>query len=103
MCVNRELLMLLESAPRRTGVSPEPVRWRRLIERLLTAAADGDVAGLERLLTGDVVDGGDGGGSSPLVARKPVGGRFGVARLFSQMFPRYLAGPMDVVDADLPW
>jgi ketosteroid isomerase-like protein len=65
------------------------------------AAADGDVAGLERLLADDVVYWGDGGGSKLPVARKPVAGRCRVARLFGKLFPRYLADSRYALEAGL--
>jgi RNA polymerase sigma factor (sigma-70 family) len=71
---------------------PEPDEWRRLVERFLVAAGEGDVAGLERLLADDVAYCGDGGGKSP-VARRPVFGRSPVARLFGKLIPRYVADP----------
>ncbi len=80
---------------------PEPVQWRRLVERFLAAAADGDVAGLERLLADDVVYWGDGGDSKLPVARKPVAGRSRVARLFGRLFPRYLADSRYALEAGL--
>ena len=86
-------------APRR--FRPEPGQWRRLTGRFLAAAADGDVAGLERLLADDVVYWADGGGGELPVARKPVAGRSRVARLFARLFPRYLADPRYAVDAKL--
>jgi RNA polymerase sigma-70 factor (TIGR02957 family) len=71
---------------------PEPGEWRRLVERFLVAAGEGDVAGLERLLADDVVYWSDGGGKAP-VARRPVVGRGLVARFFGKMIPKYAADP----------
>lgn len=51
----------------------------RLVGRFLTAARDGDLAGLEAILADDVVFYGDGGGQAPAV-RKPVQGAAQVAR-----------------------
>ena len=70
-----------------------PGRWRELTERFLAAAAGGDMAGLERLLAEDAGYAGDGEGSGLPVARKPVTGRFRVARLFARVTPRYAADP----------
>ena len=56
--------------------------WRRLVGQFFAAAADGDVAGLERLLADDVVYWNDGGGKVP-AALRPVRGRAKVARLFA--------------------
>jgi RNA polymerase sigma-70 factor (ECF subfamily) len=71
---------------------PEPDEWRRLVERFLVAAGEGDVAGLERLLADDVAYWSDGGGKSP-VARRPVFGRWRVARLFGKLIPKYVGDP----------
>lgn len=79
---------------------PEPDAWRRLVERFLVAAGEGDVAGLERLLADDVAYWGDGGGKSP-VARRPVFGRSRVARLFGKLIPRYVADPRFWRDAEV--
>ena len=68
-------------------------QWRRLTERFLAAAANGDVAGLERLLAEDAGYTGDGQGSGLPVARKPVTGRPRVARFFARVVPRYAADP----------
>jgi RNA polymerase sigma-70 factor (ECF subfamily) len=51
----------------------------QLAERFFAAAQDGDLAGLEQLLAGDVVLTGDGGGKVPALAR-PLHGRSRVAR-----------------------
>ncbi|MDF3292344.1 RNA polymerase sigma-70 factor [Streptomyces silvisoli] len=53
---------------------------RRMVEEFLRAAGDGDVAGLEELLTQDVVAWADGGGRVS-AARRPVLGPSKVARL----------------------
>src|SRR5260370_3368578 len=50
---------------------PEPGEWKRLVERFLVAAGEGDVEGLERLLAGDAAYWSDGGGQAP-GARRPV-------------------------------
>jgi RNA polymerase sigma factor (sigma-70 family) len=71
---------------------PEPAAWRRLVERFLVAAVEGDVAGLERLLADDASYWGDGGGKAPL-ARRPVFGRDRVARFYAKLVPRYFADP----------
>ena len=59
------------------------------------------MAGLERLLAEDVVYWADGEGREFPVARKPVGGRSGVARLFATLFPRCLADSRCALDAEL--
>ena len=66
-------------------------RWRRLIDQFLAAAAAGDVAGLEQVLSEDVVSWSDGGGKFPAGLR-PVLGRAKVARLFAALVPKMLAG-----------
>jgi RNA polymerase sigma factor (sigma-70 family) len=86
-------------APRR--FRPESGQWRRLVERFMAAAAEGDVAGLERLLAEDVVYWADGAGSGLSVARKPVAGRQRVARLFGTVLPRYLADPRYALGAEM--
>jgi RNA polymerase sigma-70 factor (TIGR02957 family) len=53
---------------------------KKIVEQFLTAAADGDLAGLERLLVADVVSWADGGGMAP-AARRPISGRDTVLRL----------------------
>jgi RNA polymerase sigma-70 factor (TIGR02957 family) len=57
----------------------DPARRDELARRFLTAAADGDIAGLEQLLSADVVFYGDGGGNAAALA-EPVTGRTRVAR-----------------------
>ncbi|AUS78825.1 RNA polymerase sigma-70 factor [Actinoalloteichus sp. AHMU CJ021] len=52
---------------------------RRVVERFLTAATEGDVRGLEELLAEDVVSWSDGGGRTT-AARRPVVGRESVLR-----------------------
>jgi RNA polymerase sigma factor (sigma-70 family) len=86
-------------APRR--FRPESGQWRRLVERFLAAAADGDMDGLEQVLAEDAVYVGDGEGSGLPMARKPVEGRSRVALFFSRLFPRYLADPRFARDARL--
>jgi RNA polymerase sigma-70 factor (ECF subfamily) len=54
---------------------------RRLVERFLAAARDGDLAQLETMLTADVVSYSDGGGQVS-AARHPVHGATKVGRLF---------------------
>ncbi|NKQ55363.1 RNA polymerase sigma factor SigJ [Amycolatopsis sp. K13G38] len=66
---------------RRFTTSPE--QSAKLVERFLAASVDGDVAGLERVLTDDVTVWADGGGKVSAAAR-PIAGRGDVAR--------YLAG-----------
>lgn len=70
---------------------PDPQAQRRLIERFLAAAGDGQFADLERLLAEDVTSYGDGGGKAT-AARRPVYGRQRVARLFVGFVAKYLSG-----------
>ncbi len=79
---------------------PEPDEWKRLVERFLVAAGEGDVAGLERLLADDVAYWGDGGGKAP-VARRPVFGSVRVARLFGKLVPRFAADPQFARGAEI--
>ncbi|GAB3579691.1 RNA polymerase sigma factor SigJ [Amycolatopsis endophytica] len=62
---------------KRFPASPED--RRRITERFLAAAVEGDVPALERLLAADVVAWSDGGGKVT-AARRPVSGRDKVAR-----------------------
>jgi RNA polymerase sigma factor (sigma-70 family) len=75
-----------------TRFRPEPGQWRRMVERFLVAAGEGDVAGLERLLADDITYWSDGGGKAP-VARRPVTGGDRVARLFAKLIPKFAADP----------
>jgi RNA polymerase sigma-70 factor (ECF subfamily) len=70
----------------------EAARWRQLTSQFLAAAVAGDVAGLERFLSDDVVSWSDGGGAVPAGLR-PVYGRAKVARLFAALGPALAAGP----------
>jgi RNA polymerase sigma factor (sigma-70 family) len=79
---------------------PEQGEWRRLVERFLVAAGEGDVAGLERLLADDVVYWSDGGGKAP-VARRPVAGRGRVALFFARLIPKYAADPAFAGSAEI--
>ncbi|MEV4757317.1 sigma-70 family RNA polymerase sigma factor [Micromonospora sp. NPDC049559] len=70
----------------RPRFTPEHRQRTALLERFLAAAGDGDLPGLERLLSADVVSWADGGGEIG-AARRPVLGRDRVAR--------YLAGGVE--------
>ncbi|MEV8371703.1 RNA polymerase sigma-70 factor [Kribbella sp. NPDC056861] len=77
-----------------TDRQPQPVdpgHWRALVERFLAAAQLGDLAGLESMLTADVVSRADGGGKVN-AARKPVIGRDRVARYLIGVLERFGAG-----------
>jgi RNA polymerase sigma-70 factor (ECF subfamily) len=67
--------------PRRASPA-DPAQVRRLVERFLAAARDGDLGRLESLLATDVVSWSDGGGRVS-AARMPVHGPERVARLFA--------------------
>lgn len=61
----------------------EPVdaqEHRRLLAAFVDAARTGDLAGLERVLSAEVVSTSDGAGIAPRAARRPVSGRDTVAR-----------------------
>jgi RNA polymerase sigma-70 factor (TIGR02957 family) len=74
-----------------TRFRPDPVRWRDLVERFLTASRGGDVAGLVTMLTADVTSTADGGGKVA-AARRPVAGRDRVARYLAGALSRPLPG-----------
>jgi RNA polymerase sigma-70 factor, ECF subfamily len=58
----------------------DPATHRALLEAFLAAARNGDLAGLEQVLTSNVVTTSDGAGIAPRAARRPVVGRDNVAR-----------------------
>src|SRR5262249_45934083 len=58
----------------------DPVPHRALLEAFVAAARNGDLAGLEQVLTSNVVTTSDGAGIAPRAARRPVVGRDNVAR-----------------------
>ncbi|MFF4357800.1 RNA polymerase sigma-70 factor [Streptomyces sp. NPDC001604] len=75
----------------RSRFEPAPERQEELVRSFLTAARDGDLAGLEKLLTADVVWSSDGGGQVS-AARRPVVGLDKVARLSVGGAERFAAG-----------
>ncbi|MGW3120040.1 RNA polymerase sigma-70 factor [Streptomyces sp. NPDC001107] len=75
----------------RSRFDPAPERQEELVASFLTAARDGDLAGLEKLLTADVVWSSDGGGKVS-AARRPVEGLDKVARLAVGGAERFAAG-----------
>ncbi|MFC3998955.1 RNA polymerase sigma-70 factor [Nocardiopsis sediminis] len=75
----------------RARFTADPAQWRRLVDRFLRAAGEGDIGGLEELLTDDVVSWSDGGGRAT-AGRRPVVGRARVARLLTGGFGKYLDG-----------
>ncbi|CAL9388539.1 RNA polymerase sigma-70 factor [Streptomyces sp. enrichment culture] len=86
---------LYRRAVRRLGepesrFEPAPERRERLVASFLTAARDGDLAGLERLLADDVTWWSDGGGRVS-AARRPVEGRDKVLRFLAGAMQRFAA------------
>lgn len=73
------------------GYRPATEAKRRLVERFLAAARDGDVSALERMLATDVTAWGDGGGQAP-AARRPVVGTDKVCRLVIGFYRKYVPG-----------
>jgi RNA polymerase sigma-70 factor (ECF subfamily) len=69
----------LHLADERRRGETDPGELRRLIERFMAAATEGDVHGLEELLAADVTAVSDGGGKVT-AARRPVVGRDNVIR-----------------------
>ncbi|MFI9806773.1 RNA polymerase sigma-70 factor [Streptomyces sp. NPDC052301] len=70
---------------------PSPKRREELVTSFLTAAREGDLAGLEKLLTADVTWWSDGGGKVS-AARRPVRGRDKVVRFLAGAAQRFGAG-----------
>lgn len=66
-------------ADSRARFEPDRDAWRRVVERFLAAAREGDLARLEELLAAEVVSWSDGGGKAS-AARHPVIGPARVAR-----------------------
>lgn len=66
---------------RRPRFDPSPEQGRRLTERFLAAARDGDLEGLLELLADEVTVWSDGGGRAT-AARNPIHGKERVARFF---------------------
>ncbi|WP_236788285.1 RNA polymerase sigma factor SigJ [Amycolatopsis sp. GM8] len=65
---------------RRFAASPE--QRTKLVERFMAATVHGDLPGLERILTEDVITWADGGGRVT-AARKPISGKDRVAHFFA--------------------
>jgi RNA polymerase sigma-70 factor (ECF subfamily) len=70
---------------------PEPERQRELVASFLTAAREGDLRGLEKLLSADVTWWSDGGGKVS-AARRPIEGREKVLRFLEGGSQRFAAG-----------
>lgn len=68
----------------------EPERQARIVESFVTAAREGDLAGLERLLAADVTWWSDGGGRVTS-ARRPIVGREKVLRFLAGAFEGFAA------------
>lgn len=75
----------------RTRFEPSPERQEELVRSFLTAARDGDLGGLEKLLAADVVWSSDGGGKVS-AARRPIEGRDKVFRFLAGATRTFLAG-----------
>ena len=86
----------LASAGPRFDADPE--LRRRLLERFLAAAREGDLAGLEALLAEDAVLYADGGGQV-VAARRPLVGAARIARMFASVTHKTFA--RDPPDAQL--
>ncbi|MFL6077045.1 MAG: RNA polymerase sigma-70 factor [Mycobacteriales bacterium] len=69
----------------------DPAKAAELVERFLSAARDGDLPGLERLLAEGVTSWADGGGVER-AARRPISGRLRVARYLAGVAGRFGAG-----------
>ncbi|MEV7286710.1 RNA polymerase sigma-70 factor [Streptomyces sp. NPDC093252] len=69
----------------------EPERQAELVASFLTAARDGDLAGLEKVLAEDVTWYGDGGGKA-VAAPRPIEGRLKVVRFLLGGGRKLLAG-----------
>lgn len=75
----------------RTRFESTPERQEELVRSFLTAARDGDLGGLEKLLAADVVWSSDGGGKAA-AALRPIEGRDKVFRFLAGATRTFLAG-----------
>ncbi|MCF1594207.1 RNA polymerase sigma-70 factor [Streptomyces muensis] len=75
----------------RARFEPSRERQEELVRSFLTAARDGDLGGLEKLLAADVVWSSDGGGKVS-AARRPIEGRDKVFRFLAGATRTFLAG-----------
>ncbi|MGW4872164.1 RNA polymerase sigma-70 factor [Streptomyces chartreusis] len=75
----------------RSRFESTPERQQQLVSSFLTAARDGDLSGLEKLLAADVVWSSDGGGKVS-AARRPIEGREKVSRFLAGASRSFLAG-----------
>jgi RNA polymerase sigma-70 factor (ECF subfamily) len=79
-------------AARETRFTPAVERQRELVESFVTAAREGDLARLERLLAEDVIWWSDGGGKVS-AARRPIVGRAKVMRFLAGTVGKLGAAP----------
>ncbi|MFF9627219.1 RNA polymerase sigma-70 factor [Streptomyces griseosporeus] len=93
----RRAVRRIEAAESR--FAPAPERQRELVASFLSAAREGDLAGLERLLAEDVVWWSDGGGKIS-TARRPVLGREKVLRFLFGLAQKYGAA-MELAEAEI--
>lgn len=94
----RRAVGALDAAGRR-GFTADRRRHRELLSAFVTAAEDGDLATLQRLLHEDVIAWSDGGGRAR-AARNPIRGRQRVARFFKGLYGRP-SGDVTVEPTDL--
>lgn len=83
-------------AARETRFTPAVERQRALVESFVSAAREGDLARLERLLAEDVAWWSDGGGKAS-AARRPILGRVRVMRFLSGTVGKLGGVPGDVL------
>jgi RNA polymerase sigma-70 factor (ECF subfamily) len=83
----------------RPRFQPDASQRRRLVERFLAAARDGDVGGLKRLLAAEATSLADSGGRVS-AARRPIVGGDRVARYLLGGFDRF-AGDLDISLAEV--
>ncbi|MFI2633781.1 RNA polymerase sigma-70 factor [Streptomyces collinus] len=95
---------LYRRAVRRVGepqarFEPASERQEELVTSFITAARDGDLAGLEKLLAADATWWSDGGGKVT-AARWPIEGGAGIARFLAGGGPKFARG-LDFVPAEV--
>ncbi|MFE9110630.1 RNA polymerase sigma-70 factor [Streptomyces collinus] len=95
---------LYRRAVRRVGepqarFEPASERQEELVSSFITAARDGDLAGLEKLLAADATWWSDGGGKVT-AARWPIEGGAGIARFLAGGGPKFARG-LDFVPAEV--
>ncbi|WP_406328474.1 RNA polymerase sigma-70 factor [Streptomyces sp. NBC_00203] len=77
-----------------------PEQQAGLVESFLTAAREGDLAGLESLFSAEVTWWSDGGGKVS-AARRPIEGREKVLRFLAGLLGRHVSGDVDFVVAEV--